>query len=365
MAAAGVRSVARSLPMPSSRRFVLYGASGFTGRLLVEEAVARGHRPILAGRSRAKLAPLAEAHGLEAALVSLDDRDELERLAGRAKLVLHAAGPFAQTSEPMLRACLAQKAHYVDITGELPVLENTFAHDRRAKEAGVALMSAAGFDVVPSDCLALHVARRIEKPTRLRIAVAASDQPTPGTVKSALALLPAGGKVRRHGELVEGPLFSPSIVARFGDRERNAVPAPLGDLETAWRTTGIGEIETYLAQPAAMAVALRAAGPLVARAIESPRVRDRLFAAIDARVRGPSEDAMSRARSHVWAAAENAAGDRAESWLEGPESYAWTAKLAWNVAEKIVESGKTGALTPAGAFGPDFVLGDGVRRGDW
>jgi short subunit dehydrogenase-like uncharacterized protein len=354
------------IPLPSTKQLVIYGAYGVTGRLLVEEAARRGHRPILAGRSLAKLGPVAAAHGLEAIAVALDDRDELDRLVARARLVIHAAGPFVETSEPMIRACLAQRAHYVDTTGELPVISATFAHDRRAREAGVVLMSAAGFDVVPSDCLALHVARRIEKPSRLRIAIATSSSPSAGTVKSLLSLLPRGGVVRRHGELVAGPLLAPAIEVGFGDRTRSALPVPLGDLESAWRSTGIAEIETFYAPPPALIPAIRWTLPVVRAAIARPGWRARIFRAIDGRANGPGEQERDIARSHVWACAENARGERAESWLEGPETYGWTARLVWDCADRICEPGtsRAGAFSPAQLFGADFVLGEGISRGD-
>jgi short subunit dehydrogenase-like uncharacterized protein len=350
--------------MASTKRLVIYGAYGFTGRLLVEEAVRRGHRPILAGRSLRKLAPVADRYGLEAVGVSLDERDDLARLVARAQLVLHAAGPYAQTGEPMIRACIAGHAHQLDLTGELEVLRATFTHDRRAREAGVALMSGVGFDVVPSDCLALHVARRIDRPTRLRLAIAGLSSPTPGTVKSALGVLRRGGAVRRRGELVPGPLFSPSMVVKFGDRPRDVVPVPLGDLETAWRSTGIPDIETFAAQPRLRVTLARALQPLLGWAREHPVWFDRIEPFLEAQAHGPSEEALAQGRSQVWAEAVNDRGDRVESWLEGPEAYAWTARLAWDCAERIVSGTLRGALTPAQAFGADFVLGEGVTRGD-
>lgn len=350
--------------MPSSRRFVIYGAYGFTGRLLVEEAVRRGHRPILAGRAREKLAPIAEKHGLPAVAVSLAERDELERLAASAKLVIHAAGPFLETSEPMIRACLVARAHYLDLSGELPVLRASFAHDRRAREARITILSGAGFDVVPSDCLALHVARRIERATRLRIAIAGGEMPTAGTAKSALGAMLRGGAVRRHGEIVPMPIFGEPIEIAFGDRTRTVVPGPLGDLETAHRSTGALDVETFVAQPTALARALRTLGPLALKAFERPAWRERLLAIVEPRLRGPTEERLAADRAQVWAEASNARGERAESWLEGPEAYAWSARLAWDCAEEILRRGLVGALTPAQAFGADFVLGDGVRRGD-
>ena len=114
---------------------MLYGASGYTGRLIAEEAVRRGHRPVLAGRSREKLRPLAERLGLEVAVVGLRTCAAWWPRWRACPLVLHAAGPFIHTSEPMMQACLAAGAHYLDITGEIPVFENTFRHDAEAKRA--------------------------------------------------------------------------------------------------------------------------------------------------------------------------------------------------------------------------------------
>src|SRR5581483_1843854 len=191
----------------SEPRWLIYGAYGYTGTLVAEEAVRRGHRPLLAGRAVEKLAPLAARLGLDDVAVGLEDQAALVRALEGVDLVFHAAGPFVHTSAPMIRACLAAGASYLDVTGEIPVFQNTFAHDAEARERGVSLISGVGFDVVPTDCLACHVAEQVPGAVELELTIAATAlQPSAGTTRTMLEELPAGGLVRRAGRLVPVPL---------------------------------------------------------------------------------------------------------------------------------------------------------------
>src|SRR5687768_7026139 len=133
---------------------LLYGATGYTGRLITRVAAEYGVRPILAGRNRAAVAALAHEHGLEHRAFALDDVAAMYRALGAVSAVLHCAGPFSRTSEPMASACIRTGTHYIDITGEIDVMEQLHARDAEAREARVMLLPGAGFDVVPSDCLA-------------------------------------------------------------------------------------------------------------------------------------------------------------------------------------------------------------------
>src|SRR5206468_369289 len=154
--------------------WILYGATGFTGKLIAAEAKRRGQKPVLAGRSREKLEALDQSlgGGFEIAAVSLDDAAALRQLLDGADAVLHCAGPFARTSLPMVRACLDAGASYLDITGEVTVFAQTFACDAEARARKVALISGVGLDVVPSDCLAAQVAAKAKGATSLEIALA-------------------------------------------------------------------------------------------------------------------------------------------------------------------------------------------------
>ncbi|WP_224240414.1 saccharopine dehydrogenase family protein [Hyalangium gracile] len=355
-----------SAPPSSSPRWLLYGASGYTGRLIAEEAVRRGHRPVLAGRSHEKLAPLAERLGLELAVVGLEDVRTLVSTLEGLPLVLHAAGPFVRTSQPMVQACLAAGSHYLDITGEIPVFESIFQHDAEARSRGLTLMSGVGFDVVPTDCLARHVAEKVPGAHELDLALSITERvASPGTAKSMLEQLPQGGRVRRGGALQPWPMGKGLRRVRFSDAEHTVAPIPWGDLVTAWHTTGIPNITTYMTLPRAAARFIRFTYPLLKRVLSVDAVRHGAERLIESRVHGPGETARSESRTHIWAEARAADGRRAQAWLELPEAYAFTAVAAARAVEEVLARKPQGSLTPAGAFGADFVLSiDGCRRLD-
>lgn len=350
--------------------FLIYGAYGYTGTLLAEEAVARGHRPVLAGRSEEKLRPLAERLGLPHVAFGLDD---LASSAGRGsrlgsfRAVLHAAGPFVSTGEPMMRACIAAGVHYLDITGELDVLELAFALDGEAREAGVTLLPGVGFDVVPTDCLAAHVASAVPGATELHVAFAALTSMSTGTARSTLEHAGEGGRVRRGGKLVRLSIGRGARRVRFADRERWTLPIPWGDLATAYRTTGIPDITTYAAVSPALARAAQLGWPLLAPVLPLARSRavQRLLAPlVIPREAGPDEAARRRRRSQVWACATAPDGSSAEARLETLEGYELTRIAAIRALERVLGGGVApGTTTPALAFGKDFVLElPGTRR---
>ena len=345
--------------------WMIYGATGYTGQLVAREAVRRGHRPLLAGRSAAKLEPLADALGLSWTAVDLGDAAALRVAVEGVELVFHAAGPFIHTSAPMLHACLAAGAHYVDITGELPVFAHTFRHDAAARARGVALMSGAGFDVVPSVSLAKHVADQVPNATELHIAIAALSQASVGTTKSMLEMLPEGVKVRRNGVLERQPFGVGAIDVRFTDHVRTVVPIPWGDLETAYRSTGVPNITTYMAVGSSTARLLAVVGPVVQRALRSYAARRIAQQIVERVAQGPNEALRHAGCSYVWARAAHGAGHAVEAWLETAEAYQFTALAGVRAAETVLAQRPTGALTPAQAFGADWVLGiEGTRRLD-
>ena len=351
--------------MSTTRPWLLYGANGFTGRLIAEEAVRRGHRPVLAGRSADKVRPLAERLGLSWAAFGLDDIGAItQAIAGNA-LVFHAAGPFVHTSEAMVTACIAKGAHYVDITGEIPVFVRTLDRDAEAKRSGVCLISGVGFDVIPTDCLARHVADQVLHARHLDIAFASPSKASAGTTKSMIEMLQRGSFVRREGALVPAPVAGDLRTFRFSDKERAAVAVPWGDLETAYKTTGVPNITTFMALPSALARGLRMFGPSIASVMRSDRIRGAALQWAERNAKGPDEELRRTGRSYFYASARDADGKRAEAWLETPEGYAFTAKGGVLAVERILAENPVGALTPALAFGADFVLSvEGTKRLD-
>src|SRR5262249_24549148 len=150
-------------------------------------------------------------------------------------------------------------------TGEIPVFQNTFKHHAQARDRGVCLISGVGFDVIPTDCLAKYVADRLPGATRLEIAFAATGGLSAGTAKSAIEHLPKGNFIRQGGKLTSVKAAHEIRVVRFYDKERSVASIPWGDLETAYRSTGIGDITTYMAQSQRIARLLRMTSPLMGR----------------------------------------------------------------------------------------------------
>lgn len=353
----------------AERAWLIYGASGYTGSLLAEEAVRRGHRPILAGRSAARLRPLAERLGLPARAAGLDDPAELDRLLDGVGLVLHAAGPFAWTSAPMVAACLRAGADYLDITGEVPVFEQVFQQDGAARAAGVRLLPGVGFDVVPSDCLAAHVAGQLPGARGLEIAVTATGGLSAGTLRSAIEHLPRGALVRRAGQLTPQRLGAGARRLAFTDGrgrlERTGLIASWGDLVTAFRSTGIPDITTYLCFPGRLAAGPRWAGPALQLAMRLGPTRRLAQAAAGRLVHGPSAALRESGRGMVWARAAGPDGQDRQAWLVTPETYRFTALAGIRCVERLLAptGPAPGAATPAQLFGADFVLEiPGVQR---
>ncbi len=352
--------------------WVLYGATGYTGVLLAEEAVRRGHRPLLAGRSEPKLRALGERLSLKWKAVALDDSAGLRALLQGAAVVLHAAGPFIQTSQPMADACLAVGCSYLDITGELPVFEALFARDAEAKAKKIALIPGVGFDVVPSDCLAAWVSSRLPGADTLDLALAMLGQPSAGTAKSLVGILPNGGKVRRGGILVPYPMGKGVHLVQFSHRSSPVVPGPIADLVTAWHSTEIPNITVSLAIPGALAKSLQALWPLgvvglpvLSSLLRAPAIRSRIDAVIEARTRGPDAAEREKGRSYLHARVSTRAGAFAEGWLDTAEGYDFTRHAAILAVEGVIARRPVGTLAPSQAFGIDFVLEvPGTRRRD-
>jgi short subunit dehydrogenase-like uncharacterized protein len=336
---------------------LLYGATGYTGRLVTRMAAGYGIAPILAGRNAAAVAALAGEHGLEHRPFALDDPDAVAAGLAGVSVVLHCAGPFIHTYRAMADACIAAGVHYLDITGEIDVFEGLARLDSRAREAGVMLLPGVGFDVVPTDCLAAMLAQRLPGATRLALAISGSGPLSHGTATTALENQHRGGMIRRHGSLRAVPAAWRTRTVDFGDgRPRTAVTIPWGDVSTAYHSTGIGDIEVYAAVPRRMVRVIRAtrhfgwllrSGPV--RALQKRLLR--------ARPAGPDAEELERGESRVWGRVEDEAGGSATAALLGPNGYLLTAHAALLVLQRALGGTVTpGFQTPSSAYGARLVL---------
>jgi short subunit dehydrogenase-like uncharacterized protein len=337
---------------------MIYGANGYTGELVAREAVRRGLSPILAGRNAEAVKRLGRELGLQSRAFSLDDPQGTAAELYGVKAVLHCAGPFLHTSAAMVSACLATRAHYLDITGEIPVFEAVLARKDEALRAGVALLPGVGFDVVPSDCLAARLAAALPDPAELALAFyTAGGSTSRGTLKTMIESLPHAGAIRKNGRIIPVPIAWDSREIDFGGRagRRWTMTIPWGDVSTAYHSTGIPNIRVYTGTPPARIQRLKRLAPLLPLAGWKPIKR---FAQrwVEKRVTGPTPEQREHARVYLWGEARDAAGRTATATLETPEGYRFTALSSVECAERVL-AGKVqpGAWTPSKAFGADFV----------
>lgn len=335
---------------------VIYGATGYTGQLVVDECLAAGLRPVLSGRSEAALRAMADRHGLAVRVASLEDPRALDAALAGATVVIHCAGPFARTSRPMADACLRNRVHYLDITGEIAVFEALAARDTEARAAGVMLLPGAGFDVVPSDCLAAHLKRRLPSAVALSLAFHGGTGLSRGTATTMAENAGSPGAVRRGGRIVPVPPAWRTRRIDFGDKVLLAATIPWGDVSTAFHSTGIPDIEVYAAMSPATVRSLRLSRYL-APILRLGWMRRRMVAAINRRPAGPAPDARARAIARLWGEVRDAAGRVVVSRLRTPDGYTLTARTAVLAARAVLDGRAVpGFQTPSRAFGADFIL---------
>ena len=346
-----------------SNNFLIYGANGYTGELITRFALECGLKPILAGRSAIKVEELAKKHHLEYRVFSLDETDRLDAALQEVDMALHCAGPFSITSRPMVEACLRNKKHYTDITGEISVFEGAAAMGKKAEDAGIMVMPGVGFDVVPSDCLARHLKDRLPSATHLSLAFYGMGRLSHGTQATMTMNVGKGGAIRKDGKITGVPAAWKTQEIDFGEVTKTGVTIPWGDVATAYYSTGIPNIEVFTVVPPSnlkMMKMSRYLGWLLA----TKPFQDYLQKQIPAG--GPSDDERAKGKTLMWGQASDLNGNRVVSRQQGPEGYTITAIAALNIAEKILAGNFTpGYQTPARAYGADLVLEiDGVSRQD-
>jgi short subunit dehydrogenase-like uncharacterized protein len=344
--------------------FLIYGAYGYTGELITRYAAERGLKPILAGRNEAKVKELADKHGFEYRAFDLEDRAALDAAFQEAEFVLHCAGPFSLTSRPMIDACIGNKRHYLDITGEISVFETAAALGKKAEEAGVMLMPGVGFDVVPSDCLALHLKNRLPSATHLSLAFyGIGGRISHGTQATMTMNVGRGGAIRKNGKITPVPAAWKSRDIDFGEATKTGTTIPWGDVSTAYYSTGIPNIEVYTVIPKQQLKLLKMSRYIGWLLATSP-VQKYLQGKIPPG--GPNDEQRAKSKTLMWGEASDDAGNRVETRQQCPEGYTITAIAALNIAERILAGDfKAGYQTPAKAYGADLVMEiEGVSRKD-
>ncbi|GAB4079464.1 NAD(P)H-binding protein [Modestobacter muralis] len=310
---------------------LVYGATGYTGRLIAEEATRTGLDFAVAGRDPAKVDALAARLGVPGRTFGLDDSAVVRAHLRGVQVVLNVAGPFSHTAAPLIDASIAEGVHYLDTTAELATYQLAEERSPVAAAAGVMLAPGVGWDVVPSDAVAVHTAARTPHPIGVRVALKVTGGFSRGSVSSAAGITDLLGLVRTDGELVRTAELVPAEFD-LGAGPEEFDPVPMGDLVTAWRSLGLEDI----------AVFMRAEGAI-------PEPGEEL-------AEGPTESERLAGRYWAFAEVTDESGSVVRSVIETPTGYTYTALSAVEAARRVLGGEHpAGFQTPSSAFGPDFA----------
>lgn len=345
-------------------KFLLYGAYGYTGKLIVELAEQYSLTPIMAGRNADKLKALAREHPYEYRAFSLEEREKLLKALDEVEVVLHVAGPFKYTAKPMMEACIEKGVHYLDITGEIEVFEWGNELGKKAERAKIMLMPGTGFDVVPTDCLAAFLKEQLPDATHLQLAFANLGGSTSrGTSMTMIDSLGKGGAMRKDGKIIAVPLGHAGMTVPFMAKDYYCMAIPWGDVSTAYYTTGIPNIETFTRVKPQTHRMVKFQGAFN-WLLKSSLVKNFLRKRVDKAAPGPSPEKRARAASHVWGKVWNEKGEEKQARLKTPEGYTLTAHTSLKIIRRVLEGRwKAGHWTPAGLYGQDLIMEvEGVER---
>lgn len=313
------------------KTLMIYGATGYTGRMAAEHAKTLGLYLVIAGRNADRLAPLAAQLNVPYRVFNAD-ATTAESLAG-VSVLLNFAGPFAHTAPALMDACLKTGVDYLDITAEINVYRLAEQLGAQAAEAGVMLLPGVGWDVVPTDCLALHVARRVQNPQSLKVALQVAGSMSRGSAMSVGEIIGAGLLARIDGQLVATPDAQPQKFD-FGDGPELCAPLSFGDLVTGWHSTGIPDIAMFV----------HFAGEAMPDG-DLSQMPD-----------GPSAEQRDAHRARAVAEVIGADGSVARSVIETVNGYSYTPLAAVEAARRVLGGERrAGFETPGRVFGMGFA----------
>lgn len=364
-------------------RIVVFGATGYTGRLVSEALVAHGQRPVLAGRDAARLEALAaELGGLETAVADVSRPESVAALVERGDVLASTVGPFARWGGPALDAAIGAGAHYVDSTGEPSFIRRVFEREGlRAEKAACGLLTAMGYDWVPGNLAgALALREAGDAAAGLRIGYyfrggrAGSDSASGGTKASAMGVFLDPQYGWHGGRIVDERSSSRVHSFEIGGRQRPAVSSGSSEAFALPRIhSGLRDVDVYLGWFGGATKTMAFASRAMSAFLRIPGARPAAHTAVARFVKGstggPTPEYRERTGSEIVAEALDARGEvLAIARLTGVNGYTFTgAMIAW-AAERAAAGGLqgTGALGPVDGFGLDALeqgaAEAGIRR---
>lgn len=338
-----------------NKKVIVYGAYGYTGDLIVQRCIETGLKPLLSGRNEQKLKAIAEKYNLTYLACDLNSPVELDGLLSGASVIIHSAGPFIHTCKPMVEACIRNKVHYTDITGEINVFHRIHSYDKQAKKNDVMLLPGTGFDVVPSDCLAAHLKSRLAEADDLVLAFYSLGKMSRGTSLTMVEGMGYGGMLRKDGKLKFVPDAHDSKKINFDGKNLSAATIPWGDVYTAYFSTGIPNIKVYMAMSRKMIMSVKMARYL-GRLLRSKWFKNRLRKKIHSGKPGPTDMEREKNFAVLTGTATAKNGNSVTSSIKTQDGYTLTAMTAVYIARQILKGKfKPGFQTPSLAYGKNII----------
>ncbi|MFM9944931.1 MAG: saccharopine dehydrogenase family protein [Bacteroidia bacterium] len=345
-------------------QIIVYGSYGYTGELIVEESLSKNLSILLSGRNEEKLKSQSEKTGYPYKAVDINNHAALIELLKEGEVLIHAAGPFINTARQMVEACIEAKTHYLDINGDITVFELIKTFDYKARYARIMLMPGVGFDVVPTDCMAVKLKNKMPDAISLKIAFATiGGGVSHGTATTVAGRLGEKSLRRIDGKLVPIAFGKNGMWLDFGQKRLFFMSIPWGDVSTAFVSTGIPNIESFISVPHKVFKFLKFQG-LINWLLRTKAVRKFIQKKIDSKPAGPNFEERKNAYTLVWAEVKNQKGETLSTKLQTPEGYGLTATASLLITEKILSGNfKFGFQTPAMVYGEILIFEiEGVKE---
>lgn len=340
--------------------WMIYGATGYSGRLIVAEAVQRGLKPLLAGRNASALSALAKKHhNLEFRCFDLSNIEKVTNHLQNVGTLLNCAGPFSSTCKPLLQACINSQTDYLDITGEIGVFERIMSLGEKFQQAGIRVIPGVGFDVIPTDCLAAKLAQKEPQADLLELFLRFQGPISPGTLTTMLEGFYIGSVYRRNGQLTLNDHFIHKDI-QLGQEKFKAVLIPWGDVSTAYHTTGIPNIKVYLLTDAKKLKLIQWANRLKS-SLKNPFCQLLIKKLIQSFYKGPNTQQRDLLKFTIFGQVTGQSQQR--MGLITPNGYQLTAQLAVDSYLRLLDSQlPPGSYTPVKAFGSDLLPSQWYRE---
>ncbi|TAL64771.1 MAG: saccharopine dehydrogenase [Legionella sp.] len=359
--------------MTKKNNFLIYGSYGYTGNLIAELCINHGLNPVLAGRNQEKLQQQAQNLKLPYLVIDLENSQEIDKALENFIAVINCAGPFMYTYAKMATACIKTNTHYLDITGEYKVFEELMKWDAQAKAAGIMLLPGAGFDVVPSDCLAQHLKSLLPDATHLTLAIAAKQNDSSaglgisrGTAKTALEGLAEGTMIRDKGALKRISLNGKARNFDFGgNKPLMCSTISWGDIASAWWSTRIPHIEVYMALPKKI-IKMNKFLSLIKSILKWAPLKSYMEKKIEQMPEGPSLKSRQNSIAKIYGEVVNTQGHSKSALMTTPNGYELTSISVLLIINKILAGhAPAGFQTPSTAYSKELVMEiPGVTRID-